>query len=86
MTSTSAAASKPIKSLVAIGQRTVQQTDPLPLRVMHLIEPESARRVLERANGDVGTDDQLVASRTRRSSSAPGAAAEIEHALGAATP
>lgn len=64
--------------LVAIRQRTVQQLDPPPLGVMHRIELQSSRGLLECPHRDVDPDDALVVAAKQPLQQRAGTAAEIQ--------
>ena len=73
---------KPDQALVAVGQRALQETDPLSLRVVHLVELEPARGLLECADADIDAEDQLVVLADQTLKQRARAAPEIEHPPG----
>ena len=74
------------QTLIAIRQRAVEEIDALPLGVVHLIEPQPPCRDLQGADGDVDTDDLVVAVADEALQQSPGSAAQVEHAPGAGGP
>ena len=74
------------QTLIAIRQWAVEESDALPLGVVHLIEPQPPCCDLQGADGHIDTDHLVVTVADEALQQSPGSTAQIEHATGTGGP